>query len=183
MKRIALLLASTMAFATPAMAASTLYTFSAADGTTGSITFNEDTGSTAVTSVTGLIDGSMITGLSGYAGADNTFNPAVPHFSFAGLSVSTSTLGDYNFYFDGTHDDLLNSRTAPTGNPVIGEPFSVITTEVVTSAPTSAVPELASWAMMIAGFGAVGLAMRRRVRISEVRFNDRINQIVAGKLA
>jgi hypothetical protein len=33
---------------------------------------------------------------------------------------------------------------------------------VITEVPTSAVPEPASWAMMLAGFGLVGGAVRRR---------------------
>ncbi|MFT3977957.1 MAG: DVUA0089 family protein [Sphingomonas bacterium] len=43
-----------------------------------------------------------------------------------------------------------------------------------------AVPEPATWAMMILGFGAIGFAMRRaRVR-SDLRFNERVRRIAAG---
>ncbi|WP_375391940.1 PEPxxWA-CTERM sorting domain-containing protein [uncultured Sphingomonas sp.] len=48
---------------------------------------------------------------------------------------------------------------------------------------TSAVPEPASWALMIAGFGAVGFSMRRAVRRSDVRFDDRIRRMTAGEIA
>ena len=37
-------------------------------------------------------------------------------------------------------------------------------------AETAAVPEPASWAMMLAGFGAVGSALRRRKAATIVRF-------------
>ena len=47
----------------------------------------------------------------------------------------------------------------------------------------SSVPEPASWALMIAGFGAVGYAMRRAVRRSDARFEDRIRRITAGEIA
>ena len=167
MNRFAFLLAASAAMvaAAPATAQTTSYTFTAANGTTGSFLINQTAGSFVVDSVAGLINGQTITGLSSYAGADNTFNPAVPHFSFAGLSVSTGTSGDYNFYFDGTTDNLLNSLTAPTGDPG-SEPFSPITTEVVVSvgAP-GAVPEPATWGMMLLGFGAAGYAMRRRTKV------------------
>ena len=46
-----------------------------------------------------------------------------------------------------------------------------------------AVPEPATWGMMILGFGAVGAAMRRRVRVLEVRFNAKIKSIGEGAAA
>lgn len=48
---------------------------------------------------------------------------------------------------------------------------------------TPSVPEPASWALMVAGFGAVGYAMRRAVRRSDIRFDDRIRRITAGEIA
>ena len=52
-----------------------------------------------------------------------------------------------------------------------------------TLAATPAVPEPATWGMMILGFGVVGAAMRRRVRASEVRFNAEIKSISQGEAA
>ena len=43
-----------------------------------------------------------------------------------------------------------------------------------------AVPEMATWAMMIAGIGMIGFACRRAVRRSEVAFDARIKRIAAG---
>lgn len=44
----------------------------------------------------------------------------------------------------------------------------------------AAVPEPASWAMMLVGFGAVGLAMRSAKRRSDVKFDMKIKRIAAG---
>lgn len=45
---------------------------------------------------------------------------------------------------------------------------------------SGAVPEPAVWAMMILGFGVIGAALRRRVKLSEVRFNNKIQAIAAS---
>jgi hypothetical protein len=59
----------------------------------------------------------------------------------------------------------------------------LLTGSVVNANATSgAVPEPASWAMMILGMGAVGYALRRKVRASEVKFNARIKGIAAGEI-
>ncbi len=43
-------------------------------------------------------------------------------------------------------------------------------------------PEPATWAMLIIGFGAIGALVRRRFRLSEERFNERIRRITSGEL-
>jgi hypothetical protein len=43
-----------------------------------------------------------------------------------------------------------------------------------------AVPEPATWAMMILGMGAVGYAMRRRIKVSEVNFTNKVRAIAAS---
>ena len=164
MKRIAIILAASAALtaAVPATAAEYIYSFAAADGTLGAIDVSVPGTSGVATTASGLVAGSAITGLSGYGGADNFFDSAIPHFDFAGFSVSTASGVDYNIYFDGTSDHLCASNTAPTCNPFIGEPTSAIVAEGIVEAPTSAVPESATWAMMLAGFGMIGFAARRR---------------------
>lgn len=44
----------------------------------------------------------------------------------------------------------------------------------------SAVPEAATWTMMLIGFGAVGFALRTAKRRSDARFEARIQRITAG---
>jgi hypothetical protein len=56
-----------------------------------------------------------------------------------------------------TGNDVANGGTK-TGNAA----YQLLGTETRTSDTTGAVPEPASWAMMIAGFGLVGATMRRR---------------------
>jgi hypothetical protein len=48
------------------------------------------------------------------------------------------------------------------------------------AAPTGAVPEPATWAMMILGMGAVGFAMRSAKRRSDAKFDAKIKAITAG---
>lgn len=52
------------------------------------------------------------------------------------------------------------------------------------AAPTAPaeLPEPAMWAMMVAGFGLAGWTMRRAVRRSEARFDERIRQIASGEI-
>lgn len=42
-------------------------------------------------------------------------------------------------------------------------------------------PEPASWALMILGFGGIAAAMRHRIRKSEADFNKRIRRITDGE--
>jgi len=48
---------------------------------------------------------------------------------------------------------------------------------------TPAVPEPATWAMMILGMGAVGYSLRRAKRKSDVKFDAKIKRITAGAIA
>ena len=72
----------------------------------------------------------------------------------------TRTIYAYNFS-DGGTDRIatgnLSSGYSSTPNPNVN--FAVFT-------PSAAVPEPASWAMMIGGFGIVGGSLRRRRRVS-----------------
>jgi hypothetical protein len=49
-----------------------------------------------------------------------------------------------------------------------------------TISAAGAVPEPATWAMMILGMGAVGLAMRRRMKASEANFTKKVRAIAAA---
>ena len=66
-------------------------------------------------------------------------------------ATSDSTILDLVFAAGGNYTGLDNVRVADLGGPLDG-----------------AVPEPASWAMMIGGFGAIGVAMRRRGKVNAV---------------
>ncbi|GGB32539.1 hypothetical protein GCM10011380_22430 [Sphingomonas metalli] len=42
-------------------------------------------------------------------------------------------------------------------------------------------PEPATWAMLIAGFLLIGAVIRRRIRLSEARFTERLRRIASGE--
>jgi PEP-CTERM motif len=88
----------------------------------------------------------------GYWGC-STFNPQPGNTSFY-------TTGEVHgvLKFAGTFTSLSFTDTA--------ENWHGFTVGVDSLAPTNAVPEPASWAMLIAGFGLTGAAMRRRRTLS-----------------
>lgn len=133
---------------------------------------NSGSGLLAVTGGSGLVTGisgsvndggtlASITGLSGYAGADNTLYTNSPFFDLAGLSFSLSDGNIYNlFYSDGTYIAQGQYDTSQSVNSggYVGGVVNNATIDV------SAVPETATWAMMLFGFGAIGMTMRSRRR-------------------
>jgi hypothetical protein len=96
-----------------------------------------------------------------------TFGPSMQYAAFSTATPIKFTNGD-NF--------IGLRAVAPGGGAFYGYAYStnnvlntigfetVADTIVTATTSTGAVPELAVWAMMIAGFGLVGAAMRRRVR-------------------
>lgn len=124
--------------------------------TNGSVVVNAliTTNSTGhATGISGLVDGTdPITGLSTYAGADNNLYSTGAWVTFGGLSFSTTSLGDFNFYDSGLgYYGLLSSKTDINGYPD-GQ---------IATAHVAPVPEPSTWVMMLVGFGAAGAAMRR----------------------
>jgi hypothetical protein len=178
MKKRLLIAATAIALLSAGAASANVYDFSFTgdNGVHGSGTFTTGpTGSPfTVTDVTGTIfdsEGSLgsnpftITGLSMYAGADNLlFFPAsgspVAFVDFGGISFTTSGGTDFNFGGGGSNPSgtvLNDSTNDPVGLPqVFGS--SNITLSV------AAVPEAATWAMMILGLGAVGAGLRLQRR-------------------
>jgi len=103
--------------------------------------------------------------------------------SYSGVSTVEGGSGSYTFCSAGpfgtcsfrpdTDAFLLGLSVDENGNPVeegrgilytaVGEDDVFISsTYIVTRQMTSAVPEPATWAMMLVGFGGIGFAMRRR---------------------
>lgn len=81
-----------------------------------------------------------------------TIDSSISQQSFVGLRANDGTNNFFGFAY-------LSGRT------LVGYGYESVANAGVTATvikATSAVPEPASWAMMIGGFGLVGLAMRRR---------------------
>lgn len=108
-----------------------------------------------------------------------TFNDGTGHnFQFSVDSVKTvsysSTIGSSSFalYLLGsTVDTFLNYSATPTSltlsfNSTGGSAYSASATLAVPPARVPDVPEPATWALTLMGFGAMGAAMRRRPRTS-----------------
>jgi hypothetical protein len=89
------------------------------------------------------------------------FNPATP---LTNVLVANDDLTPGNFTQSG-FAVLLNASTIYTA-VITGFGNSDFGTYTLTIANTGAVPEPATWAMMIAGFGLVGFGLRRRAKPS-----------------
>ena len=121
---------------------------------------------TNITGITGTITDSDIasghfdiTGLSGFASADNQFNPTAPYVDFSGISFSTGTHGDFNFADAGGGNLVLVSSILNPGGTLDG-PVTELSRVEVTA--TSAVPEPANAAFLLAGLGMMGVMVKRR---------------------
>jgi opacity protein-like surface antigen len=112
-----------------------------------------------INAIRGTINGNAITGLSDYASADQKMKVGiVPH--------STSHFTLYGVSFADDHGTQYNLNNYPT----FVDDFLISSANGSSDAPQSydvafsvaAVPEPAVWGMMIAGFGTIGFAKRRR---------------------
>ncbi len=114
-----------------------------------------------LTDVSGEIGGNQITGLSGYGSADNRLYGIDLALSFAGIAVVTDGPGNLAFKIFRSGDVKLtaDSGSDPTAEAGLAAQ-SVFGAYLFDSQPDP-VPEPATWALMIAGFGSVGLGMRR----------------------
>lgn len=177
-KRLGLIGAAAIAMvvSTPASATQYLFNFSGTGffgGTlngSGTLTTDDNSfvnalnGYTAqnITGITGTFNGSTITGLApGFFGANNLFYLSGPFFVDGnGLGFTTASGVSANLFV--TNDTSYRVNTQGAG----------LLTGLVTasaSAVTPAVPEPATWAMMLLGFGAIGVSLRRRRRATLIQ--------------
>lgn len=158
-----LLLSMALLAASPASAATYMFSYTTFDGISASGTFvTEDTqsfGGYLVTDVTGARQGDAITGYDFFADSDQLLFPSGPRYVDG--SGITYEIGDYSYnIYDsgGLYQEFVYLTADGGGGPGIGHTISSFT--VTPAAP--AVPEPATWAMMVAGFGFVGSVLRRR---------------------
>lgn len=123
-----------------------------------------------VTGISGDEDGVAITGLAPSfpeqdGGADNYLFPDGALFTFFGVSFSLANGRYGNFFHD--EEDVFHGLYRASANDLAGE-VNPETAKIFNPmfVETTAVPEPASWALMIGGFCAVGAALRHRRRTS-----------------
>jgi hypothetical protein len=111
----------------------------------------------AITGISGTADGSTITGLSSYAGADQLLYTVGAYYAdFGGVSFATAAGIDFNLtnYPDG-FNNITNSMVNPSGVPCCTVSIDMSVTPV---------PEPATLAMMLLGFAGLGFAGYRTSR-------------------
>ena len=110
------------------------------------------TGVWAIDTITGVVNGSEITGASTFQGADNLlFTNGFAFTSTLGISFETAAGQSVNiFSFDG-------QMTPPTGN-AYGELTSNPGAFGVGHFTLTAAPEASTWAMMLIGFAELGIS-------------------------
>lgn len=130
-----------------------------------------------VTGLTGAVNGDAVTGLIANPSQplwsysadnlfmiDNVFFQAAPHVSWYGLFFAGASGNEYNLFSDNTSTYEL--YRAKSGVGYLGN--STGTLAIAAALPPErnpflgGVPEPATWALMIVGFGAVGAQLRRR---------------------
>jgi hypothetical protein len=153
-------LASAVALTLAASAASAKswdfsFTSSGGDVASGMFTTSGAGPTYTITGITGVIDSSAIIGLSSYAAADQLlFMPGPPNFDVGGVSFTALDGISYNLtdFPDGSNRITNNVIDPPgVGTP---EPFQL------TSLTITALPESATWLMMVMGIAAIGAGLR-----------------------
>ena len=151
----------------PASAAEYVFSFNAAQFTAAGSFITSDTagpgGGYDILTTTGTLTNTnnnnmfTITGPTTFAGADNIlFANTTPVLSFDGTSFLASNGLGINLYYSAAN----SAYRVFTSN----SQFIAVTNFTLTEVVTGAVPEPASWAMMIGGFGLAGGALRRQRR-------------------
>ena len=105
-----------------------------------------------ITGISGNFNGSAITGLATPFGANNLYYVTGPSFvDGSGLGFVTAAGTNVNLFFQ----DSVGSYRINTTSP-----FTSSFVQATSSGAIAAVPEPATWAMMLLGFGAIGFKTR-----------------------
>ena len=105
-----------------------------------------------IDTITGVIDGSEITGTSAFRGADNeVFTNGFAFVSTVGISFETAAGQSVNIF------SFFGQGTPPTGN-AYGEFAANPGAFGVGTFTLTAVPEASTWALMLIGFAGLGMA-------------------------
>lgn len=95
-----------------------------------------------------------------------------------------------------SRQDALNGSFAPGNDQAAVDPSKAAVVDIAVVSPVrrnvmarakkdevATLPEPATWVMLLLGFGAMGAALRWKLRRSEERFNAKIRRIEAGESA
>ena len=116
------------------------------------------TGVFDIDTITGVVNGSEITGTSTFQGAENeVFTNGFAFVGLSGISFETTAGQSVNIF------SFFGQGTPPTGN-AYGELTSSPGGFGVGTFTLTAVPEASTWAMMLIGFAGLGIAGYRATR-------------------
>lgn len=105
---------------------------------------------------------------------DGTFFPTVTLTAYSGANGTGSILGTQTATFGGTgYQSTVISLSGLSGAgsvAILGSSSGTVDFDNITANVSAPVPEPATWALMISGFGLVGGAMRRRSSQTRVTF-------------
>lgn len=120
-----------------------------------------------ITGLTGSRNGTAATlaPIGGFGSNDNLFKPVADFVDVNG----------FNYSAGGTIFNVYRAGPGALQEFQVGN-----ITNFKVSAVTGAVPESATWLMMILGFGVVGAAMRRRMQLSNARFEEKMKRAYAA---
>ncbi len=161
-----LLAATALAIPAAADAASLLFTLEGSRNASFSLDSNPVPDSFTTLQTNFLNVAGTFNGIAGVASLIN-FGTTDGTFSAAALNILAPNLGFTQFsgptIFGGTTaHPIFSPGVFQLNNPFFGGPATLTISEIA----SGAVPEPASWAMLIMGFGLVGAIMRRRARLT-----------------
>lgn len=167
MKKVTLCLsAAIVGMASPAYAAPLVFNFS---GPSGTAVFQLDSNPTPDTFSSFLgSDQIAFKNVSGVFGgiAGTADNIGFGNGLFASLNINAANVGFSQFSGPTLFSGPANTPTFSVGSFVLINPFfGNANLTISPAAVAGAVPETATWVMMLVGFGAVGFAMRRRSKV------------------
>lgn len=132
-----------------------------------------------------LSSGSQLATTSGLQFVDFALAPTVlTAGTYYFLDFSFSGNSNENFFYDQTGaQPYSQAGFAGIDGTQAGNTSNFVLARIRLNGDVAAVPEPATWAMMLIGFGGIGLTIRRAKRRSDEKFEAKIKRLAAGSLA